>query len=224
MNNNKTKILNFIERLSLFFILSFIIINGILHSDSYIAIISAICGITYTFFAGKGFPICYIFGIIGSSFYSYLSFQNALWGNLLLYAGYYIPMQILGYYKWNRHLKKDKNEILKISLSARELTILIFILIVFSFVIYYLLLYLKDGHPLLDSTTTVFSIGGMYLTVRRAIEQWIFWMFVNTLSLAMWIKVALTGEPVLSTVIMWGVYLILAIYFYINWHKEVYSK
>ena len=53
MNNNKIKILNFIERLSLFFILSFIIINGILHSDSYIAIISAICGITYTFFAGK---------------------------------------------------------------------------------------------------------------------------------------------------------------------------
>ena len=61
----------------------------------------------------------------------------------------------------------------------------------------------------------------MYLTVRRAIEQWIFWLIVNLLSFLMWLDLALQGERVISTVIMWGVYLILAIYFYINWKKEL---
>ena len=73
----------------------------------------------------------------------------------------------------------------------------------------------------LDSITTVFSIGGMYLTVRRAVEQWLFWLVVNILSLGMWIGVVLDGAKVYSTLIMWSVYLILAIYFYFDWKKEM---
>ena len=80
----------------------------------------------------------------------------------------------------------------------------------------------NDKNPLLDSITAVFSIGGMYLTVRRAIEQWIFWMGVNLLSLIMWINIASTSEiKVYSTIVMWTVYLFLAIYFYIEWRKEL---
>ena len=92
---------------------------------------------------------------------------------------------------------------------------------IISIFVYYILLYFKDAHPILDSLTTVFSIGGMYLTVRRAIQQWIFWMFVNVLSLIMWINVILNGTKAYSTAIMWAVYVYLAIYFYIEWRKEL---
>ena len=81
----------------------------ILH-DSPIAFISAFFGITYTILAGKGTPICYIFGVTSSSFYGYLAFHNALWGNLILYMGYYVPMQILGYFKWQNHLQSNSYE------------------------------------------------------------------------------------------------------------------
>ena len=130
-------------------------------------------------------------------------------------------MQIIGYFRWNKNLKEDKREIVKISLSKKELLALVLILSVISVFVYYLLLYFKDAHPILDSITTVFSIGGMYLTVRRAIQQWIFWMFVNTLSLVMWINVIVTGTKAYSTAIMWGVYLYLAVYFYIVWKNEI---
>ena len=91
-----------------------IVLHAILRGDYIVAVISAICGITYTVFAGYGTPVCYLFGITGSGFYVFLSFQNALWGNLLLYLLYYIPMQILGFFKWRKHLKQGKNEIVKI--------------------------------------------------------------------------------------------------------------
>ena len=80
---------------------------------------------------------------------------------------------------------------------------------------------MKDKSPFIDGITTVLSLTGMYLTVRRAIEQWIFWMVVNGLSAIMWINIALSGEKVYSTVIMWCVYFVLAIYFYINWKKDL---
>ena len=202
-------------------IIVFILINAFIRNDSIIAVISAICGISYTIFAGKGRPFCYLFGVTGSSFYCILSLQSALWGNLFLYALYYIPMQILGFFRWNKNLKEGKNEIIKNKLSLKELTMLIFILIILSIGVYYLLLFFNDKNPLLDSITTVFSIGGMYLTVRRAIEQWVFWFGVNVLSLIMWLNVLISGSKVYSTVIMWAVYTVLAIYFYIEWKKEL---
>ena len=95
------------EILFLLSIIVFIIFHAYYRNDNPIAVISAICGITYTFIAGKGNPICYLFGVTGSAFYCILSFQNHLWGNLLLYAVYYLPMQIVGFFKWKKNLKKE---------------------------------------------------------------------------------------------------------------------
>ena len=198
-----------------------LLLNVFVFKDSPIAFVSAFFGITYTILAGKGTPICYIFGIMGSSFYGYLSFHNALWGNLILYMGYYVPMQILGYFRWHKHLKSDKYEIEKTFLSKKELFVLILISILACIISTFILILTKDKSPYIDAITSVLSIAGMYLTVKRAIEQWWFWMIVNGFSAFMWIKIALGGEKVYSTVIMWSVYFILAIYFYITWKKEL---
>lgn len=209
------------ENYILILVILFIIANAFLRQDSYIALISAICGITYTFIAGKGYPICYLFGLTGSSFYCLLALQNALWGNLLLYGLYYIPMQIIGYFKWKKNLKTNSLEIIKTRLSRKEFVSILSILAILTTVTYFILLASNDKHPLLDSITTIFSIGGMYLTVRRAIEQWLLWMIVNFLSLIMWVNVVINGTKAYSTAIMWLVYLFLAIYFYRQWDKDI---
>ena len=120
MTKIKQKLLkkDFIEYLMLGLVLIFIIIHGIIRQEYFVAIISALCGITYTAIAGKGRPLCYLFGITGSFFYSYLSFKNALWGNMLLYLCYYIPMQVLGIFKWKKHLEEKSKEIIKTKFNS----------------------------------------------------------------------------------------------------------
>ena len=189
--------------------------------DSWIAIISAFCGITYTILAGKGVPICYPIGATGSCFYAYLSFASHLWGNLLLYICYYIPMQIIGFFKWNKNLKSDKYEIIKTTLSKKERITLIVISISITILTILILAHFGDKNPVIDGITTILSILGMYLTVKRCIEQWIVWIIVNGLSFIMWLDIALKGAKVYSTVFMWSVYFILAIYFFIIWKKEI---
>lgn len=219
----KPKNLNIKETLLLCVIYLTLFYGAIINNDSMIALTSAFFGITYTFLAGKGNPICYILGLMGSGFYCYLSYKNALWGNLILYLCYYIPMQILGFFKWNKHLKKDKSGIVKIELSFKERMQLILINIVLCFFVVIVLNQFGDKYPFIDGITTVLSITGMYLTVKRAIEQWLVWIIVNGLSLIMWLKILMNGEKVFSTVIMWAVYFILAIYFYIIWHRDIKS-
>lgn len=221
MKNIKVGNWNLFEIIGFSFVLLFVVLHAILRNDNPIALISAVCGITYTFIAGKGNPICYLFGLTGSTFYCILSFKNALWGNLVLYSCYYIPMQIMGYFNWNKNLKDNKKEIIKIYLPKKELLQVILFSILGTVALSILLYIIQDSHPILDSITAIFSVAGMYLTVRRAIEQWIFWMVVNGLSLIMWLAVAMNGARVYSTVAMWAVYLFLAFYFYFDWKKEI---
>ena len=209
------------ETYSLLFVLVFIFINAFLFKDSPIAVCSAICGILYTIIAGKGKISCYFFGLLGSSCYIWLSYKNALWGNMLLYLSYYIPMQVLGIFKWKRHLREETKEIVKIRLSNKDRFKLIFISIIGCIGTILILQHFHDKSPVIDGITTFLSILGMYLTVRRAIEQWVIWMVVNGLAFIMWLNLVLQGAKVISTVIMWGVYLILAIYFYFIWRKEL---
>lgn len=217
----KDKVLTKNETIILSLVYLLLFANAFVTKDSLPAIINAFCGITYTFFAGKGLPICYLFGVTGSSFYCYLSYSSALWGNLLLYVLYYIPMQIVGYFKWNNHLKSDKNEIIKTSLKPKEALLLILVSGILSIITIYILKITGDNKPVIDGITTVLSIAGMYLTVRRCIEQWVVWMFVNGLSFIMWLQIALSGQKVYSTVLMWFVYFLLSFYFYYQWRKEI---
>lgn len=221
MTNIKPSNLKKLELVGLYAVILFIVINALVSKDSPIAVVSAICGITYTMLAGLGNPSCYLFGITGSCFYGYLAFDNALWGNLLLYVGYYVPMQALGFFKWRQNLKKESKEIVKISLPLKERLEIFFVTISVTIVTIVILYFLNDKSPIIDGITTIFSIAGMYLTVKRAIEQWLAWFVVNGLSLIMWLKIALTGERVYSTVIMWFVYFLLSIYFYVKWRKEI---
>lgn len=208
--------------LSLVFLLIFT--NAILVKDSVIAVISAICGILYSSIAGKGKVSCYFFGLAGSFCYSYLSLKNALWGNLVLYACYYIPMQITGIFVWKKHLKKDSQEIEKIELTNSQRIKLTLLATVICTATIITLHTFGDKSPVFDGITTVLSIFGMYFTVKRYLEQWAVWIIVNGLSSIMWLKLVLQGANTWSTFIMWVVYFILSIYFFLAWKKELKDK
>ena len=229
MNLNKIK--NFIttelkgwkktEIIALSIVFAFIFINAYLVKDSSIAVISAICGILYSSMAGKGKISCYFFGLCGTGCYSYLSFQNALWGNLILYMGYYLPMQIGGIFAWKKHLKDETQEIIKTSLSNKQRVILFSLAAIMCVCAIFLIKFFHGSDPVLDGTTMVLSLFGMYFTVKRCIEQWFMWMIVNGLSALMWLSLILHGAKTYSTLIMWVVYFILSVYFYICWNREL---
>ena len=209
------------EIVGLIVILAIVLFNATVLKDSYIAVISAVCGLLYTVIAGKGKISCYLFGLTGSGFYGYLSFINSLFGNMLLYVAYYIPMQIIGIFQWKKNLKKETQEIYKTKLSPKSRFILGLLACLISLIVYFILSYLGDTKPLLDSFSTTLSIFGMYLTVKRCIEQWLVWGIVNALCTVMWLQVVLSGQKAYSTVVMWLAYFILAIYFYKKWSEEL---
>lgn len=199
----------------------FIILLSFYINDSKVALISAICGISYTILAGKGKISCYFLGLCGTLCYSYLAYQNGFWGNLFLYMCYYFPMQILGIFRWKKHISVKDNSIIKISLNRKAQYVFFISAIILSVLISIILKKTGDSSPFMDGFTTVFSIFGLVLTVKRCIEQWYFWTIVNGFSFAMWIEAYLNGSNCFATILMWGIYFILGIYFFYCWEKEL---
>ena len=129
--------------------------------------------------------------------------------------------KVFGFLGRCKHLKKETREIVKKRMNTKERFLLFIIAIILCSIAIGVIKYFKGSSPLFDGITTVLSIFGMYLTVKRCIEQWIIWMIVNGLSSIMWLNLVLHGAKTYATFIMWCVYFILAIYFYIQWKKEI---
>jgi nicotinamide mononucleotide transporter len=196
------------------------IISAIILNDKITGITAAVTGIFYTLLAGKGKISCYLFGIVNSLLYGWLSFEQKLYGEVMLNWGWYFPMMFAGLFFWRKNLG-EQQIIRKTKLSTRE-KIVFYLLTLIGITVYAVILhYMKDSQPLIDSATTVLSVTAMILTVKRCANQWLMWTIVNILSVWMWFRVfQLNGESA-ALLAMWFIALANGIIFWVQWYKDI---
>ena len=74
--------------------------------------------------------------------------------------------------------------------------------------------------PFFDSCSTVLSVIAMLMMMYRYREQWILWIIVDIVSVAMWtyrLNSGVEGAP--AMLVMWSAYLINACYGWYKWNK-----
>ncbi|MBR2344170.1 MAG: nicotinamide mononucleotide transporter [Lentisphaeria bacterium] len=184
--------------------------------DDLMGIISAVTGTLYTMFAGKGKISCYFFGIINTVLYGYIAQKATLYGDMMLNWFIYLPMMFTGLIMW-RSKRDDQGCVCKTVLSrnSRILWLLVTAAGIAGYA--FILTRMGDKQPVVDAATTVLSVTAMLLTLKRCVEQWLLWIAVNTLSVAMWLKVYLTSGNSIATLLWWIIMLITGIVFFIQW-------
>ncbi len=213
-----------LENCFFIFAILFVTLLAIQKGDNIFAILSAVFGLTYTFLLGKGKAIGYIFGIIATLSGAYLSFYLGLYGFFALHLFYYFPMEIIGFFNWEKNTDSVTKEVIKTALSNKERILFLSISTFVTIITIIILKKIGDSSPVLDGIITVFSLLGMYFSVRRCFEEWFVWAFVNFLSVIMWFSVYLQGSGVFSIFLKRIIYLILGIYFFCKWYREVKRK
>lgn len=81
--------------------------------DTLMGIISATTGTACVVCTGKGKLSAYVFGLVNSVLYAIISYRATLYGETMLNAIYYVPMQFIGFYTWSKHMNKETNEVIK---------------------------------------------------------------------------------------------------------------
>ncbi len=190
--------------------------------DSLMEIISATTGVACVICTGKGKLSAYFFGLINCVLYAIISYRAKLYGETMLNAIYYVPMQFVGFYVWKKHMNNQTHEVNKIHM--KNITRIFWLLVMVGATIGYgfILKALNDAMPFVDSFTTVSSVLAMIISIRMYSEQWWIWIAVDVFSVYMWYSNFRVGNENMATLLMWVVYLANAIIMCIKWEREVY--
>lgn len=188
--------------------------------DSLMGIISALTGVACVICTGKGKLSAYVFGLVNCVLYSIISYKAHLYGETMLNAFYYIPMQFVGFYVWNRHMNETTHEVIKKRMSNSTRILWVGIIALATVGYGFILQKLGDAMPFVDSFTTVSSVIAMIISVRMYAEQWWIWIAVNIFSVYMWWCDFSNGSDNMATLLMWVVYLGNSILMCIKWEKE----
>ena len=212
------------EILWLLFTCTVITALSIYWQDSIMGIISAVTGISYVIFAGKGKLSAYFFGLIKCVLYAIISFDAGLYGETMLNVIYYIPMQFVGFFVWSKNISAETHEVTKRHMRNSGRLLIALTIATATYLYGLLLSYLGDTMPFVDSFTTVASVVAMIVSVGMYSEQWWIWLGVNTVSVYMWWCNFSSGSDNIATLLMWLVYLISGIIMLVKWENETTSK
>ena len=126
-------------------------------------------------------------GMISTSIFVYLLLKWELLGDMMI-NGYYFMMSIYGWYVWTR--KVDNTQTTPISFTneqEKKIGIVIFIgTLFFVYVIYNTFNKWTSWVAYVDTITTAIFFVGMWLMAKKKIENWIFWIVGNIISVPLY--------------------------------------
>ena len=201
-----------------------ITVLSIYWGDTLMGIISSMTGVACVVCTGKGKLSAYVFGLVNSVLYAIISYKAMLYGETMLNALYYVPMQFIGFYVWNKHINNETKEVEKRHMNWKNRFILLISIIVSTYLYGLFLTQLGDAMPFVDAFTTVSSVIAMIISVKMFAEQWWIWVAVDVFSVYMWWCNFTSGSDNMATLLMWIVYLGNAIIMLIKWEKEARKK
>lgn len=200
----------------------FIIISlSVYWNDNLLGIISATSGVICVVCTGKGKLSAYIFGAINTALYAYIAFSANYYGEVMLNALYYFPLQFYGFYVWNRNIDTKTKEVKKRNMSKNHFIFMLLFIFTATVLYGFLLKSINGKLPFFDSFSTVVSVVAMIVSIKRFAEQWILWIVVDIVTVFMWgYTFFVHGTESIATLLMWIVYLLNAVFMYVKWQKE----
>lgn len=184
-------------------------------ADIWIEVIAAVFGLASVYFATKENIWVYPTGIISTALYVYILYNFGLFGDMGINA-YYFAMSIYGWYMWSRP-DEEKVQLPISSHTKRERMISVVLLLVF-FVI--LALFLKNFTPstvpYIDALTTSIFFVGMWDMARKKLENWVFWIIGDVITVPLYLYKGLAISS-----LQYLVFTLLAIKGYRDWKKKL---
>jgi nicotinamide mononucleotide transporter len=171
-------------------------------------------GVAYLVLAMRENSLCWYCAFFSTALYVWIFGDVSLYMESALNV-YYMGMAIYGWFQWQRGgVNHEGLEIVRWTVKQHGLAISTIVLI--ALVSGYLLSIGTDARlPYLDSLTTWGSILTTVMVARKVLENWLYWIAINTISIYLYLDRGLE-----QTALMFMLYLVLAILGYYAWRKK----
>ena len=188
--------------------------------DITLEIIAVIFGFLSVWYSKQNKVLVFPTGMISTSIFVYLLLKWELLGDMMI-NGYYFSMSVYGWYIWTR--KVDETHVTPISrttLKEKKISVFIFFAtLIFVYVVYNSFDKWTNWTAYVDTITTAIFFVGMWLMARRKIENWIYWIIGDIISVPLYLYKGFT-----FTSFQYLVFTFIAIAGYLAWKKTLDKK
>ena len=178
-------------------------------------ITAVIFGLLSVWYAKKDNILVFPTGLVSTFIYAYLLWKWELLGDSMINV-YYFIMSIYGWHHWTRK-KGDIVEFPIAVMTKKEKVIaMIIFMVTLIFVILVYLYFNKftSWYSYVDTFLTGLFFVGMWLMAKRKIENWIFWIIGDVISIPLYFAKGYT-----FTSFQFLIFTIIAVYGYLEWKK-----
>lgn len=164
---------------------------------------------------------------IGYVLVSFVIFWEArLYGDFLLHV-FFLVLNVYGWWFWVFGNKKVQKEVLIERLSFSRAMFFLGLTAIGVFVFAQFLIKLPSlfegvepaALPYWDSTTSVLSITGMWLTARKKIDNWYYWFAVDVLATGIYFY-----KELYFYTLLYFIYIGMAVAGYLAWKKSMHQQ
>jgi len=173
---------------------------------------ATLLGIVYVILAAKESQWAWSFAFVSTLIYTVIFWDGALVASSILNF-YYMVMAVYGFILWK---EDDKGETLAISRwSLKHHLIFISLGIIGTLLLGYLTsTYAGAKFAYHDAFVMVFSGIATWMMAKKVLENWLYWMVVDSTAAVLYFK-----SGYLATIVLFILYVILAFYGYASWRK-----
>ncbi len=185
--------------------------------DIYLEIIAVIFGFLSVWYSKQNKIWVFPTGMISTVIFVYLLLKWELLGDMMINA-YYFIMSVYGWYIWTKKVNGEKVTPISSTTKKEKTTaiIIFFVTIIFVFIIYKLFDKWTSWTAYVDTFTTAIFFVGMWLMAKRKIENWLFWIIGDIISVPLYFYKGFT-----FTSFQYFGFTFIAIFGYLSWKKII---
>ncbi|GAA4280569.1 nicotinamide riboside transporter PnuC [Gaetbulibacter aestuarii] len=185
--------------------------------DIILEIVAVIFGFLSVWYSKQNNILVFPTGMVSTIIFVYLLLKWGLLGDMMI-NGYYFAMSVYGWYIWTR--KVDATHVTPITRTTdneKKLSTAIFIAtLLFVYLVYTVFDKWTSWTAYVDTVTTAVFFVGMWLMARRKIENWIFWIIGDIISVPLYFYKGLT-----FTSLQYLGFTFIAVFGYLAWKKNL---
>ncbi len=181
----------------------------------WLELIAMLLSLAYVILAARGSLWCWPAAFISTALYTYIFYDVLLLMDSALNA-YYLLMAVYGYWQWWKHTNKNENKSAEITIVSWGLSwhikACIGLAVIAAALGYVMANFTPADFPYLDTYTTVYAVFATYLVTQKVLENWLYWIVIDLVSIYLYIE-----KGLVPTTVLFVIFVIVAGYGYFKW-------
>ena len=176
--------------------------------------VAVVLAIAYLLLAAREHPACWACALVSTIIYTALFWNVSLLMESLLNV-YYMFMAVYGWWLWQRGGAAHRGLVITRWRARRHLVVIGGVVVAAVVTGALLSRYSSAAWPYVDSFTTWGAIVTTWMVAQKVLENWLYWLVIDAVSIPLYID-----RGLYLTATLFVVYLVIVVFGFVGWKRE----